>query len=893
MNWTCCASLLCACLSLSACGTPGPAKDSGPASPNPTIASDLIDLYESVRADALDDRRFDHAEYWSVLEAYVGESVTSRLAGTSVEGRPIYHLTFGDGPISILLWSQMHGNESTASMALVDVIRFLTQNPNHPLVQRLAAETTIHVVPMLNPDGAERFQRRNAQGIDVNRDARRLATPEGQTLKAVRDLVEPDFGFNLHDQDSRIRVGDSDRPAAISLLAPAFNEARDVDDKRRRAMQVASLIIRAIEPLVGGHVAKYDDSFNPRAFGDLMGAWGASTILIESGGWANDPQKQHLRKTNFVAILSALDGIASRGYENYDPNTYESLAYNGRRPPDLLVTGGTVTQPGRWSLRSDVLLNYDRPLLREGPRIMDLGDLEGTEAQDTLNLAGKFLIPGQLSLDEMGALSVGAPGEFQVSEDSLGISVLGRIPGFELGISNAPISTTQALGTHAPTPEQRYWDWTSLDFSVEEYQNRRTRLLAAMSEEGLDIVLIPSAEGTSHGPSFRQLDDFHYWSGLELPASMLLLDARTGVETIFAPRRDPRFENPGRPNDFPGRPLGADSTLESESGVSLEDVEKLEPFLASLPPSTTVGINLGLSGSVEGVGTAMFADPTPEENLTLHLRAILPQLNITNAFRAVARVRATKSPAEIVRIRRVARLTEAAIERAARRVRPGVDERSLEGWFELGCKLAGAQRIPFHPIIKSGPNSLWPWRILASHYDRRNRSLEPGEVVIFDVGCELDHYVSDVGRTFPVSGDFTDEQQRALEIQETVSRAIIDAIRPGVTLAEVQEVAHAAIPDEARPYMQTGSFFSHHLGLSTGDPVLTDLPLEVGMVFTVEPWYYNHDRGVSVFLEDMILVTADGGEILTDCLPRKATELESLMRGGVGHPLRCAPFSAP
>jgi Xaa-Pro aminopeptidase len=154
-----------------------------------------------------------------------------------------------------------------------------------------------------------------------------------------------------------------------------------------------------------------------------------------------------------------------------------------------------------------------------------------------------------------------------------------------------------------------------------------------------------------------------------------------------------------------------------------------------------------------------------------------------------------------------------------------------------------------------------------------------GDLVILDVGCELDHYVSDVGRTFPVSGSFSPQQARALAMQRRVADAIIAAIRPGVTLAEATRAGVDAMPSEARPYMQTGSFYSHHLGLSTGDPVLTDEPLQAGMVFTVEPWYYNHDTGISVFVEDMVLVTGDGAEVLTSSLPRTGEGLAGMVGG--------------
>ncbi len=436
-----------------------------------------------------------------------------------------------------------------------------------------------------------------------------------------------------------------------------------------------------------------------------------------------------------------------------------------------------------------------------------------------------------------------------------------------------------AVGAVAQTPEQPYFDWASLDFNPSEYEGRRTRVMAELATLGAGPLIVPSANGVSHGPTFRQLDDFHYLTGLELPGSVLVMDPADGSTVVYAPGRDARFANPGRPNDFPGRSLADDPDLARRSGVVIRDRSRLDGALdAATRAVGAVWLNLGGGGRAQNVETGFTADLSPDEMVVLHLRQTLPRLSVRNAFPAIARVRAVKSPAEVAIIRRLARLTEDAIERAAARVRPGVDERTLEGWFELGCKEAGAQRIPFHPIVKSGPNSLWPWRILAAHYDRRNRAVEPGDLVIFDVGCELDHFVSDVGRTFPVSGSFTTEQAEVLEMQREVSAAIIAAIRPGATLADVTRAGMEAIPAAARPYMQTGSFFSHHLGLSTGDPVLTDEPLRPGMVFTVEPWYYNHDTGISVFVEDMVLVTEDGVELLTDRLPRSVAGLEAMVR---------------
>jgi Xaa-Pro aminopeptidase len=235
-----------------------------------------------------------------------------------------------------------------------------------------------------------------------------------------------------------------------------------------------------------------------------------------------------------------------------------------------------------------------------------------------------------------------------------------------------------------------------------------------------------------------------------------------------------------------------------------------------------------------------------------------------------------KGPEEIELIRRACEVTAAAIRAAAREIRPGVDERTLEGVLEAAFKRGGAQRTAFDSIIKSGPNSLWPWRILAAHYDRRNRAMAAGELVIFDVGCELDHYASDVGRTFPVSGRFSPDQARRLRLVTSITDTIIAAVRPGVTLPELRAVAEAATPPEERAHMQTGTFFGHHIGLDVGDANRLDAPLVPGMVFTIEPWYYDHEDGVAVFLEDVVLVTETGAENLTADLPRSIEELERI-----------------
>ena len=436
-----------------------------------------------------------------------------------------------------------------------------------------------------------------------------------------------------------------------------------------------------------------------------------------------------------------------------------------------------------------------------------------------------------------------------------------------------------AAAQEATTPEQRFFDWTTLQFDAEVYRQRRARLMRALQEAGGGVFLAPSAHGVSHGPTFRQLDDFLYFTGLELPHSLLVIDADAATTILFTPRRDARFESAARPNDFPGRPLGDDPELARRSGIA--DVRPYEELGAAVAVWAASGRALWLNpgrGAIAPLQTDFIIDWNPTQALVFHLQQTYPAATLRSAYAAVARLRMIKGPEEIAVMRRVCALTAQAIREAAGFVRDGVDERTLEAELEAVYKRGGAQRLAFSSIIKSGSNSLWPWRILAAHNNRRNRTMHDGDLVIFDVGTELDHYVSDVGRTFPVSGRFTPDQRRALAMSTAVSDAIIAAVRPGITLLELTEIARTAIPPGERPYMQTGSFFGHHIGLNVGDPSLLDEPLVPGMIFTVEPWYYNHGRGISVFLEDVILVTEDGAEVLTASLPRSPEALEQLVQ---------------
>jgi hypothetical protein len=400
-----------------AAANPGAAPTASSASDSAALKAGL-EIAQRYHVQAIGSRRFDHDAFWrAVAPSLESSALHTEDIGRSMLGRSIRAVTFGEGKTTVLLWSQMHGDESTATMALADIFRFLTEAQNDSLRERLRHQLTVVFVPMLNPDGAELFQRGNAAGIDINRDARRLATPEARTLKALHDRLHPAFGFNLHDQNARTLAGERGKPAAIALEAPAFSEERSYNDVRSHARLVAATIAGILSAEIPGRIAKYDETFNPRAFGDNLQKWGTSTVLIESGYLPNDPEKQRLRALNVAAILGALDAIATGHYANADSEAYERLPSNSGGASNVLILGGSLVLPGQSPMRADVAINYRDAVAHTGPTIRAVGDLQDEFALDTVDATGLFLHPTRASLYQRNGgtwLRIGAPAAIEL-----------------------------------------------------------------------------------------------------------------------------------------------------------------------------------------------------------------------------------------------------------------------------------------------------------------------------------------------------------------------------------------------------------------------------------------------------------------------------------------------
>ena len=366
------------------------------------LAKDLYHGYENFKEKSITSRRFKHSDIKPLIERLKNTDIFKvEKAGESAQNREIYLVKIGNGKTKLFFWSQMHGDEPTATAALLDIFNFfIDKNSFHEFKSFILSKLSIYFLPMVNPDGAELFQRRNIFEVDVNRDAVGQQTPEGKLLKTTFESLKADFGFNLHDQGRNYSAGNSFKSAAISFLAPSPDHNRTITPVRQNAMKLISHLFTTLNEFIPGHIAKYTDEYEPRAFGDNFTTWGTSTVLIESGGWKDDREKQFLRKMNYIAILTSFKSIADELYKIQDIGIYNSIPENKELMMDLILRNLKIKND-KVEYLIDIGINYEEININGAKEfyyqsiIEDIGDLsvyagyQELDLNDTTVEAGK------------------------------------------------------------------------------------------------------------------------------------------------------------------------------------------------------------------------------------------------------------------------------------------------------------------------------------------------------------------------------------------------------------------------------------------------------------------------------------------------------------------------
>lgn len=363
----------------------------------------IIEQYNDYYECEINQERVTHYDVKKIINKYQSNDLFRiDKIGESIEKREIYCITIGKGNRNILAWSQMHGDEPTATAALFDLLKFICSDDQYNnLRKELLSNLTIHFIPMLNPDGAEHHKRENQISIDVNRDSQKRVTPEAKSLWDLANKIKPEFAFNLHDQNSYYTAGRTGKSSAISMLAPPFNYDNSISTARKKSMQLIASINNALATFIPDQIARYKDDHEPRSFGDTFVGSKISSILIESGFIIGDDKKSKIRKLNFIALLTGFHSILANEFEKWNEPDYYSIPENQTMLFDLLLRNLTFKSEGQ-EFRIDIGINREKKFCKElnkfyyKGKIAEVGDLNKYTGISEFDLSGYEVKPAKV-----------------------------------------------------------------------------------------------------------------------------------------------------------------------------------------------------------------------------------------------------------------------------------------------------------------------------------------------------------------------------------------------------------------------------------------------------------------------------------------------------------------
>jgi Xaa-Pro aminopeptidase len=386
------------------------------------------------------------------------------------------------------------------------------------------------------------------------------------------------------------------------------------------------------------------------------------------------------------------------------------------------------------------------------------------------------------------------------------------------------------------------------------YKERRERVMRELG--GCATALAAQGEAVGVVPEFKQDDDFFWLTGVTEPGAWIVLapKAKYTRTTLYLRPRDPEVERWTGPRE-PISPalkdkFGVDAVKRGSGGPSLLAATAVHDCLAILAPLKDLKDE---RPDVTAVKQASGAAGVK----TVHKRDLL------------ARLRSAHGPEEIALMERAVAITRAGHEAAARATAPGVSERDVQTQMEFAFFAAGATGLSYGSIVGSGENGA------VLHWGQNSRMLREGDVVVIDAAAEYGRYAADVTRTYPVSAKFTEEQAKVYRAVYQTQEDIFAAIKPGVSMNDLQKVAEDSMLRQGYLDKFIHSF-GHFLGLNVHDAGSYDAPLPVGAVITVEPGIYLPERGFGVRIEDEVLILPGGKwRLLTADFPRKLEDVEA------------------
>lgn len=315
------------------------------------------------------------------------------ILGKSVLNEEIHFIKIGSGKKRILMWSQMHGNESTTTKAIFDLLNVLADSEND-FVHQLLKNCTIGIIPMLNPDGSRAYTRLNANQVDLNRDAQNLTQPESIILKKCFEDFKPDFCFNLHGQRTIFSAGLTNKPATVSFLSPAQDEACSITDTRKKAMDVIVKMNENLQKQIPGQVGVYDDAFNINCVGDSFQYLNVPTVLFEAGHYKGDYDREKVREFIFQSLWIGIVEIATKDILGLNDKLYFEIPENEKLFYDIIIRNAKLKSEGGYEVL-DIAIQFEEFLDQNRvvfiPKIEKISDLSSFFGHKEIDANGELV----------------------------------------------------------------------------------------------------------------------------------------------------------------------------------------------------------------------------------------------------------------------------------------------------------------------------------------------------------------------------------------------------------------------------------------------------------------------------------------------------------------------
>ena len=418
-------------------------------------------------------------------------------------------------------------------------------------------------------------------------------------------------------------------------------------------------------------------------------------------------------------------------------------------------------------------------------------------------------------------------------------------------------------------------------FDKAEFAARRARLMEKTPD---GAVIIWGATTQTGYWRFLQNNDFYYFSGLEIPNAVMILDGRTKRSSVFYTLTEREARNDGLNTNLVTDPLGASGfqaafPLEEFSSHLSRLISRGTILYTSFSPQESMAECTREKARV--MERTILLNPwdgrkSREMQFVDLVRERFPQAQFRDCSPIIWEMRTIKTPYEIDILRRAGKIAVKAHLEMMKSVRPGIYEYELASLYEYLCKKEGALGLSYHAIICSGPNHPY------LHYHKHDRRLEDGDFLVIDVGPDFGYYDIDITVSYPANGKFTPRQREIYEACNAVHEANLSVYRPGLKLAEAREEVKAILEkqgfDLSREYfrrMRGG--FGHYVGMAVHDVGGSPQVLEPGMVFANEPLAVLEGEDLGVRVEDTILITEDGCENLSAGIPRTVKDIEAVM----------------